>query len=83
MQDKFGGLGIGRVNSWHPTSLLKKILHESLPAMLEQDDKTAAIRNGHPGLRSRPFPRRWNDAWNQRGREDGVTVDSDATLQRH
>ncbi len=68
------------LNPGHPTSLFKKFITESLPAMLEQQDKTTAIGTVIEAA-SRPFKAMELEAWNRADVKMAWTVDSDATFQ--
>lgn len=68
------------LNPGHQTSVFKKFLTESLPAMLEKDDMTSALGKGIAAV-SRPFKALESYAWNCADVKMAWTVDSDATLQ--
>jgi hypothetical protein len=68
------------LNPGHPTSLLKKFITETLPSMLEQQDKTAGIGTVIEAA-SLPFKALETDAWNRADVKMAWTVDSEATFQ--
>ncbi|MEX2681322.1 MAG: hypothetical protein Q6373_006960 [Candidatus Sigynarchaeota archaeon] len=68
------------LNPGHPTSLIKKFITESLPAMLEKDDRTATLGKGIE-IASLPFKALESDAWNRADVKMAWTVDSNATLK--
>jgi len=68
------------LNPGHPTSLFKKFITESLPAMLGKDDRTAAIGKGIEAA-SLPFKALESDAWSRADVKMAWTVDSDATFK--